>query len=85
MKKRIFIIFTLMIFCGVILCACSNFCEHEFGEWEIVKKSTCAENGEKARVCIKCGDTETEKLIQKAEIHVPEAVAYLMERIEAAV
>ena len=66
MKKRIFIIFTLMIFCGVILCACSNFCEHEFGEWEIVKKSTCAENGEKARACVKCGDTETEKLIQDA-------------------
>ena len=52
----------LMIFCGLTLCACSAFCEHEYGEWEIVKKSTCAENGEKARACVKCGDTETEKL-----------------------
>jgi hypothetical protein len=36
--------------------------EHEFGEWETVKESTCYEKGGKNRACASCGEIETKEL-----------------------
>ena len=33
---------------------------HEWGEWEIVREATKAEEGEKTRSCTMCGETQTE-------------------------
>lgn len=35
-------------------------CSHEYANWDITKVATCTENGERKRVCTKCGSTETE-------------------------
>lgn len=52
-------------------------CDHTFGNWEMVKQATCAENGLFVRTCNKCGEVE-ETLIGKTDTHVEvvdEAVA----------
>lgn len=35
---------------------------HTFGEWQIVKEPTCAEEGLRERICSVCGDKESEKI-----------------------
>ena len=35
---------------------------HSFGDWTVVKEATEAENGEKQRVCMGCGETEREEI-----------------------
>lgn len=35
---------------------------HNFGEWQIVKEPTCAEEGLRERICSVCGDKESEKI-----------------------
>jgi hypothetical protein len=52
----------LLTFVGIILlvaCVLSS-CEHihNFDEWEIIKRESCTENGEKIRYC-DCGETQT--------------------------
>ncbi len=37
-------------------------CEHEFGEWVVVKEATATEEGLRERVCIRCGEKETEAI-----------------------
>jgi len=58
MKKRFLIILAAVIFCAAMLCACSLFCEHEFGEWETVTPATETGNGTQERVCLACGEKE---------------------------
>lgn len=38
---------------------------HTFGEWQIVKEPTCAEEGLRERICSVCGDKESEKIATK--------------------
>ena len=45
---------------------------HSFGEWKVVRESTCTVAGEGARVCSACGAKETRELALKA--HTPVAV-----------
>ena len=35
---------------------------HSFGEWQTVRAATCTEEGEQARSCSACGETEKQKL-----------------------
>lgn len=54
---------------------------HDFGEWEVTKKSTIAEKGEETRSCVRCAYKEvreTERLNQTAE-----ASKNKIEKIEA--
>ena len=37
-------------------------CDHSFSEWEETKAATCSEAGEAKRMCLECGETETEAL-----------------------
>lgn len=48
--------------------AVSAGCTHTYGEWMMSKESTCTENGEKYRTCIKCND-EKEIVIIPATDH----------------
>ena len=65
MKKIIILFFAITLFAGIFT---SCGCEHEYGEWETVKASTCVEHGEKTRACASCGKAETEEL-QLSEEH----------------
>ena len=48
---------------------------HSYGEWDIIKKPTCIENGEKARYC-SCGEKQTEVVVTLDHTEVKdEAVA----------
>ena len=38
---------------------------HTFGEWQIVKEPTCAEEGLRERICSVCSDKESEKIATK--------------------
>ncbi len=38
---------------------------HKFGEWKILKKATCAEEGLRERICGECNEKETEKIVAK--------------------
>ena len=62
MKKRYFIIFAIIILCAGAFSACSAFCKHEYGIWEIVKEATCYEKGERSHTCAACGKTEKEEI-----------------------
>ena len=33
-------------------------CDHEYGEWKLVKEPTCSETGKQERVCLKCDSKE---------------------------
>ena len=45
-------------------------CQHNFGEWRIVKQATCKEEGKSVRTCSKCADSE-ECTISKSDEHTP--------------
>lgn len=64
MKKRLYILFLLLLACVFALSACNESHVHEFGEWTTVKDSTCAEEGKQKRVC-SCGETETKEIPTK--------------------
>lgn len=42
--------------------------KHTWGDWQVTRKATCAEEGERVRACSVCGNRETEK-IQKTGEH----------------
>lgn len=62
MKNGLLICLVLMLCIG--LCACGesqqDVCAHTFGEWVVLKDSTCTENGVKFRKCTICSKEENE-------------------------
>lgn len=42
---------------------------HKYGEWVIEKEATCKENGEKYRVCTRCGESRETLTIEKLTTH----------------
>ena len=46
---------------------------HSFGAWETVEEATCAEEGQRQRVCGRCGETETEVIPATGAHTEPEA------------
>lgn len=47
-----------------VLTACSggDNCQHEYGEWQVVKEQTCTENGLEEMTCNKCGKKESKTI-----------------------
>ena len=44
MKKRLWILSVLLLFCALVFSSCAvdeGDCAHEFGEWTTVKNATC--------------------------------------------
>ena len=58
--RIIIVLLTLLTVCGscITFAACKNHIEHDFGEWETVKESSCIEIGQRKRVCKECGHEE---------------------------
>lgn len=38
----------------------STECDHEYGKWKTTKKPTCTEDGERVKICSKCGSSYSE-------------------------
>lgn len=49
---------TLVLTMTLSLCACSNKCDHNFGEWQNTKAPTCTSIGYKTRSCSECDYVE---------------------------
>lgn len=67
MKKKFLslLVLTLSVVVGLsVLTACSggDNCQHEYGEWQVVKEQTCTENGLEERTCNKCGKKESKTI-----------------------
>ena len=63
--KRIISSIILIIMLISSLSAC--FCKHEFGEWSVMKESTCIENGTENRKCNLCDVIEEREISTLAE------------------
>lgn len=37
--------------------------EHDFSEWDVIKKVTCSHNGKQKRICSLCGFVETQNIV----------------------
>ena len=64
MKKKLFLIFVLILMLILALAACdmgSTPHAHFYGEWETIEEATCTEDGTKERVC-SCGEKQTETI-----------------------
>lgn len=71
MKKRLWILSVLLLFCALVFSSCAvdeGDCAHEFGEWTTVKNATCKEEGEAIRACGKCSFEESQ-VIEKSKEH----------------
>lgn len=68
MKKKFLslLVLTLSVVVGLsVLTACSgggDNCQHEYGDWQVVKEQTCTENGLEERTCNKCGKKESKTI-----------------------
>lgn len=65
MKRKITTILLAMFLVAglaVGLSACNKKCKHKYGEWKETVTATCTEEGEKTRVCSKCGKQEKEAI-----------------------
>ena len=65
-KQGLFSIFltvcTLLVACSMLLAGCTvEKHKHDYDKWEITRKPTCTEGGEKVRSC-DCGETQTRKV-----------------------
>ena len=72
MKKKLILGLTsilMVIACALGFAACSETGEdsgetqeHNWGAWEIVTEATCTETGSRRRVCLDCGEVQTEEI-----------------------
>lgn len=60
MKRLIWLVISIMTLSIFMFSSCneSNLHTHSYGEWKVVKDSTCTTNGEEERFC-SCGERET--------------------------
>lgn len=71
MKKILCVIFVIVISCcggcrsGAVVSNESYECKHLWSEWMIDKEGTCSSQGERHRVCTKCGYVLTEKIYKE--------------------
>jgi len=83
MKRQNYFLLLCVIVCSIVLslfffCSCSQSkCEHVFGAWEISKKATHLETGERRRSCNNCGEIETE-IIEKEDSPYTKLKNYLI-------
>ena len=72
MKKLLYVILLLLAI-ALLFSACDSFNDtqhtHSYGDWEIIKETTCAEDGLKFRRCY-CGETQTEIIIATGHVEV---------------
>lgn len=47
----------------------NNICNHNYSEWKTTKEPTCSAVGEKERVCVDCGNKETEMIPINSDVH----------------
>lgn len=59
MKKTLFIALSVMLMLFEFTACQPSPHVHSFGEWTIIKKATCTEEGVKTRTCELCSETET--------------------------
>ena len=59
--KFVLSMFTLCA-CLLLLFVSCGECEHDFGEWEIIKEPTCVDEGTKIAVCSSCSFTKSEAI-----------------------
>ena len=59
--KKAFVLFITAIMLMTVL-GCGKQHEHTWADWEVTKAATVEEEGEKQRICSKCGATETESI-----------------------
>ena len=85
MKKIIIILISSIL--GLSVCAIATFaiikstqkpedsttCAHDYGEWQTETEATCAAEGEKIRICSKCGQKQSET-IAKTNNHTEEII-----------
>lgn len=59
--RRILLVLSALalVILSFALVACHN---HEFGEWQTTKEPNCTEAGVKERICLSCGEKETEAI-----------------------
>lgn len=59
MSKKILFVIVLMLALVCVLASCGH--EHEFGEWETIRKATCMVDGARERYC-SCGEKLSEQI-----------------------
>lgn len=78
MKKGLFF-FLVLALLTVSLCSCKDgeavvggdsSCNHEYGEWSVLKEPTCSEPGIKTRFCKLCSQTELGAIEKTAHVVV---------------
>lgn len=58
MKLRLLSLSILLLSLLLTACESNEECFHDYGEWNVIQKVTCTENGLQSHVCRKCGYEE---------------------------